>query len=106
MCVQCQPSAGCRETSVDGAEAWDMEAFLVIGSSFLVIRQSVDDSRCLATRGRYNVAMSVTRRQKIEAMLAEEPQDQFLRYSLALELEKEGDNKQSLEWFSGLTRDA
>jgi hypothetical protein len=47
-----------------------------------------------------------TRRQKIEAMLAEEPQDQFLRYSLALELEKEGDSKQSLDLFSGLTRDA
>ena len=50
--------------------------------------------------------MPPTRRQKIEAMLAEEPQDQFLRYSLALELEKEGENKQSLEWFAGLTRDA
>jgi hypothetical protein len=33
--------------------------------------------------------MSTSRRQKIEAMLVEEPHDQFLRYSLALELEKE-----------------
>ncbi len=47
-----------------------------------------------------------SRRQRIEAMLADEPQDQFLRYSLALELEKEGDNKESLQWLGGLTRDA
>jgi hypothetical protein len=50
--------------------------------------------------------MPPTRRQKIEAMLAEEPHDQFLRYSLALELEKEGDNPNSLERLAGLTRDA
>ncbi len=49
--------------------------------------------------------MPASRREKIEAMLAEEPQDTFLRYSLALELEKEGANRESLEWFSGLTRD-
>jgi hypothetical protein len=46
-----------------------------------------------------------SRRQKIEAMLVEEPHDQFLRYSLALELEKEGDHPQSLENLAGLTRD-
>jgi hypothetical protein len=39
-------------------------------------------------------------------MLADEPEDQFLRYSLALELEKEGANDQSLQWLRGLTRDA
>ncbi len=33
----------------------------------------------------------MTRREKIEAMLADEPRDVFLRYSLAMELDKEGD---------------
>jgi len=37
-----------------------------------------------------------SRREKIEALLADEPDDQFLRYSLALELEKEGDHDRSL----------
>ena len=36
------------------------------------------------------------RRQKIEALLADDPDDVFLRYSLALELENEG------EWEAGL----
>jgi thioredoxin-like negative regulator of GroEL len=45
------------------------------------------------------------RRQRIEAMLADEPHDAFLRYSLALELEKEGDHDKSLEFLGGLTRD-
>jgi predicted Zn-dependent protease len=40
--------------------------------------------------------MTSTRRAKIEAMLADDPQDVFLRYSLALELEA-GD-----EWEAGL----
>ena len=39
-------------------------------------------------------------------MLAEEPEDQFLRYSLAMELEKEGDHDRSLQYLAGLTRDA
>ena len=34
----------------------------------------------------------MSRREKIEAMLAEDPGDTFLRYSLAMELDKEGDN--------------
>jgi thioredoxin-like negative regulator of GroEL len=37
-----------------------------------------------------------TRRQKIEAMLADEPGDAFLRYSLAMETQKEGDHERSL----------
>ena len=32
---------------------------------------------------------SPSKREKFEAMLAEDPQDQFLRYALALELKKE-----------------
>jgi hypothetical protein len=34
--------------------------------------------------------MTDSRRSKIEALLAEDPHDDFLRYSLALELAKEG----------------
>ncbi len=47
----------------------------------------------------------MTRREKIEAMLAEEPRDAFLRYSLAMELDKEGDHDRSLVQLAGLTRD-
>jgi len=47
----------------------------------------------------------VTRREKIEAMLADDPGDTFLRYSLAMELDKEGAHEQSLSKFAELTRD-
>ena len=47
----------------------------------------------------------MTRREKIEAMLAEDPGDTFLRYSLAMELDKEGDHDASLARFAELTRD-
>jgi thioredoxin-like negative regulator of GroEL len=50
--------------------------------------------------------MASSRRDKIEALLAEEPSDQFLRYSLALELEKEADHEASLNHLAGLQRDA
>jgi predicted Zn-dependent protease len=43
-----------------------------------------------------------TRRERIESMLADDPQDTFLRYSLAMELEKEGDNQRSLDYLRGL----
>jgi hypothetical protein len=39
-------------------------------------------------------------------MLADEPNDQFLRYSLALELDKEGEHERSIELLHGLTADA
>ena len=45
-----------------------------------------------------------SRRQKIEAMLADDPQDPFLRYSLAMELDKEGDHEASQEQFEQLMR--
>jgi thioredoxin-like negative regulator of GroEL len=45
-----------------------------------------------------------TRREKIEAMLADEPGDVFLRYSLALELDKEGEHERSLSEFGQLMR--
>ncbi|MEM9657449.1 MAG: hypothetical protein AAF961_03725 [Planctomycetota bacterium] len=38
----------------------------------------------------------MSRREKIEAMLADAPDDVFLRYGLAMELEKEGDHSASL----------
>lgn len=43
-----------------------------------------------------------TRREKIEAMLADEPGDVFLRYSLAMELDKEGDHDRSLDQLTEL----
>ncbi len=46
-----------------------------------------------------------TRREKIEAMLVDDPNDTFLRYSLAMELDKEGENDSSLEKLSELTQD-
>jgi len=39
----------------------------------------------------------MNRKEKIEAMLAEDPSDQFLRYSLAMELRREGDHGASLK---------
>lgn len=46
-----------------------------------------------------------TRREKIEAMLSDQPGDTFLRYSLAMELEKEGRNEESLGLLRGLMGD-
>lgn len=45
-----------------------------------------------------------SRRERIEAMLADEPGDVFLRYSLALEWEKEGDHSKSLAGLDDLTK--
>ena len=39
----------------------------------------------------------MNRREKIEAMLVDEPHDVFLRYALAMELEKEGEHQRSLD---------
>jgi hypothetical protein len=47
----------------------------------------------------------MSRREKIEAMLVDDPGDTFLRYSLAMELDKEGDHDASLTRFADLTRD-
>ena len=47
----------------------------------------------------------MSRREKIEAMLADDPGDTFLRYSLAMELDKEGRHSESLGKFSELSRD-
>lgn len=47
----------------------------------------------------------MSRREKIEVMLADDPGDTFLRYSLAMELDKEGDHDASLSRFADLTLD-
>lgn len=47
----------------------------------------------------------MSRREKIEAMLADDPGDTFLRYSLALELRTEGNHEASLERLDELTRE-
>lgn len=46
-----------------------------------------------------------SRREKIEAMLSDDPGDTFLRYSLALELEKEDRNEDSLAQLQGLMQE-
>ena len=47
----------------------------------------------------------MSRREKIEAMLVDDPGDTFLRYSLAMELDKEGEHDASLARFAELSRD-
>ena len=47
----------------------------------------------------------MSRREQIEAMLAEEPGDTFLRYSLAMELDKEGEHDRSLQLLRDLSAD-
>ena len=48
----------------------------------------------------------MNRREKIEAMLADDPSDQFLRYSLAMEFRQEGRNDESLAKLSELTKES
>ena len=48
----------------------------------------------------------MNRREKIEAMLAEDPKDTFLRYSLAMELRSEGNTLESLEILDALVRES
>lgn len=50
--------------------------------------------------------MSGSRREKIEALLKDDPGDVFLRYSLALELESEGDWQAGLEILEQLARES
>jgi len=47
----------------------------------------------------------MSRREKIEAMLIDDPADVFLRYSLAMELDKEGAHDVSLAKFAELAAD-
>ena len=50
-----------------------------------------------------STTMTTSRREKIQAMLSDEPNDIFLRYSLAMELSKEGEHAQGLELLDKLT---
>jgi predicted Zn-dependent protease len=50
--------------------------------------------------------MTHSRRQKIEAMLQDEPDDIFLRYSLALLMEADGEWEASLDILQELARGA
>lgn len=47
----------------------------------------------------------MSRREKIESMLADEPHDVFLRYSLAMEQDKAGEHEESLSTLVELTRE-
>ena len=47
---------------------------------------------------------NVTRRQKLESMLEAAPDDQMLRYMLAMEFDKESEYARSLELFQGLMK--
>lgn len=46
-----------------------------------------------------------SRREKIEALLLQEPADPFLRYGLAIEHDNEGGVEEALALFEGLTQD-
>jgi hypothetical protein len=46
----------------------------------------------------------MSRREKLEAMLAENPADPFLCYAIALELDKEGNHEGSLDRLAELQR--
>lgn len=50
--------------------------------------------------------MPQTRREKIESMLRDDPDDVFLRYSLALEMEGAGEWEASLDILESLARAA
>jgi hypothetical protein len=63
-------------------------------------------SAAIYERPKIKSGMIMSRREKIEAMLADDPGDTFLRYSLAMELDKLGDHDASLAKFAELTRDA
>ena len=43
-----------------------------------------------------------SRREKLEVMLQSSPDDQMLRYMLAMEFDKEGNSERSLQLFEGL----
>jgi thioredoxin-like negative regulator of GroEL len=49
--------------------------------------------------------IQMNRREKIEAMLADDPGDTFLRYSMAMELRSEGEYEKSLAQLDELTGD-
>ncbi len=51
------------------------------------------------------MSQPLTRRQKLEALLAQEPDDPFLKYALAMECANEGDDHAAVDWFQRLTQE-
>ena len=49
---------------------------------------------------------AITRKQKLETMLAASPDDQMLRYMLAMECDKESEHQRSLELFQSLMEES
>jgi tetratricopeptide (TPR) repeat protein len=47
----------------------------------------------------------MSRKEQIEEMLKDDPQDTFLRYALAMENDKVGQHDQALQLFTALTND-
>jgi tetratricopeptide (TPR) repeat protein len=47
----------------------------------------------------------MSRREQLESMLAESPEDTFLRYALAMELSNEDEHERSLELHAELMKD-
>ena len=45
-----------------------------------------------------------SRRAKIEAMLVDEPNDDYLRYALAMEMRKDGESEASIKLLATMTR--
>ena len=48
----------------------------------------------------------LSRRQQIESMLAQQTHDQFLRYMLAMEVGRDGQEERCMDLFRGLMTDA
>jgi hypothetical protein len=48
----------------------------------------------------------MSRREQLETMLADSPEDTFLRYALAMELENDNEHDKSLELHRGLMNEA
>ncbi|MCS7017184.1 MAG: tetratricopeptide repeat protein [Gemmatales bacterium] len=46
-----------------------------------------------------------TRRQKLEALLTDEPNDPFLKYALAMECAAQGDVPAAVDWFERILRE-
>jgi len=57
------------------------------------------------TKKRWELESAMNRREKIEAMLRDEPGDTFLRYGLALEMRSAGEHDNSLAKLAELTQD-
>ncbi|MEZ6061054.1 MAG: hypothetical protein R3C19_11880 [Planctomycetaceae bacterium] len=50
--------------------------------------------------------MNASRREKLQSMLADDPDDQMLRYMLATELDRDGDHDESLTLYRSLMDDS